>query len=102
MVGLRTNGFVGFILIGKVLENGINAFTYYFVNISDLVNVVHHRIDFRKKNKTQTAFQMPKTATKRQRENHLKNLKPLLLPYHSSDVIDVKKLSPNNDFQSLQ
>ena len=74
MVGLRTNGFVGFILIGKVLENGINAFTYYVVNISDLVNVVHHRIDFRQKNKTQTAFQMPKTTAKRQRENHFKNL----------------------------
>ena len=56
MVGLRTNGFVGFILIGKVLENGINAFTYYVVNISDLVNVVHHRIDFRQKNKTQPRF----------------------------------------------
>ena len=74
MVGLRTNGFVESILIGKVLENGINAFTYYVVNISDLANVVHHGIVFLQENKTQTAFQMPKTTAKRQRENHFKNL----------------------------
>ena len=76
MVGLRTNGFVDFILIGKVLENGINAFTYYVINISDLVNVVHHRIDFRQKNKTQTAWQNAKTdeeAARLQRE-----LEPLM------------------------
>ena len=74
MVGLRTNGFVESILIGKVLENGINAFTYYVVNISDLANVVHHGIVFLQENKTQTAFQMPKTTAKWQRENHFKNL----------------------------